>query len=244
MPRTAELKAYCYCEFEGAQVDTFTVRGYKGKDRKLFSEYKNNINQFIVEFVASCIVAVNGKPIDNLERKRLMVKRMERGDIFNAFYTIRKVTKNDPTIIIQGLCRRCGIFETEYNSDQLDRIENKDQEIRFELPEGLELERNGNTEIHKDIVIKKPTGQTLIDMGNIENEFEAVQRGVASCIVRIGEKDNVSYYDLDELSGLDTAAIEEAWSRELGGLATRITVSCPQCRKSCETEILIQDFFV
>lgn len=244
MPRTSEISTYCHCEFEGKQVNTITVRGFKNKDRKLLGVYEDNINAFLVYFVANCIVAIDGKPIDNSERKKLFVKQMERGDIFNAFYEIKKITKNSSKVKIQGRCRFCAdMFSTEINTDDLERIENKEEKIHLILPEGLERTVNGQKVIHKDLVMRKPTGNTIIKMGEYEDIFESIQRGCVSCIERIGEIENVSYYDLDDLEYADVQAIEKSWAEGLGGVVTQVKLRCPKCRKTFEAEMLIQDFF-
>jgi hypothetical protein len=235
---------YCNCEFENKQVDNYTIRSFKSKDRKLLSEFEHNINQFVVYFVANCIVAVNGKELDNQERKRLLAKRMERGDIFNAFYEIKKFTKNKSVMNIQGRCTYCQeTFDTEFDTDRLNRTENKDPQITLELPYGLEKNVNGQDLIHKDLVMNKPTGQTLIDMGNIDDIFESVGRGISSCIVRLGELETVSYYDLDELEYEDIRTIEKAWTEQLGGVQSTITLRCPRCKKKFESEFIVKDFF-
>ncbi|OGL47555.1 MAG: hypothetical protein A2161_07200 [Candidatus Schekmanbacteria bacterium RBG_13_48_7] len=241
-----KVEIYCNLDFEGKPVTEVTIRAFKGKDRSLLGQYENNLFEGLLYVIANCITEVNGNAIDNAERKRLLIKRMERGDIFNLLYAIKKESKKGNAMIkISARCRNCGFeFQTEINSDELERKENRESKLLIELPEGFE--KDGH--VHKVVVMTKPTGELLIKMDKVPNNVEATKRGVISCVERVGEINAPAFtiLDYDELSYTDIEAIETAWVENTGGVALRTEILCenPRCRKPFKTEVNLIDFFV
>jgi hypothetical protein len=234
---------------DGDTIRLLSVRRLTGNEEALLLEprLRQNGGKLVTALLASCVRTADGagrvspqtvRRLSSADRNHLLlaVRRLSFGDELEARYQCPRC--REPMLVIEDLA---DIPVRTLEDGALD-------EIRVELRDGY---RDPSGEIHRDLLLRLPTGADEEAAGSRRDGNAARQRDalLARCLLQVGELeprrvDALGSRVLSDLSMVDRRVIQHALDASAPGPDLVRTVTCDSCLDEFRTMLDMSRFFL
>jgi hypothetical protein len=217
-----------------------TMREMTGQDEENIAHpsISQNGGKIITALLKGTVLTIGGKPVDEETVRNLLI-----GDRDFLMVKLRQITIGDD-YTTKVTCPRCQEkFDVKLNLDDLEikELTKPTYEFPFKLPRGY---RDGEGKVHKDGLMKLPTGVEQEFLASAQNKGTATTALLTRCCTKLGSLKAIPQSVIRNLSFQDRNAMSKVIMENMPGPVLEGAHTCVRCTNSWTEPLQVADFFV